>query len=348
MKRDRSIDYEKGFVVACMVLCHILQFFGNPAEYPAEENIMRAINALAFSTFVFAYGRSIAASWLELPWKRSLPRALRSALRSYAAFILSGTAYKVLCEGKDFSRWAPLNVVLLRSIPGWSEFLIALALIGLLAALTLPALRWLSDRPLPLLLVCALCLAATQMPYGQIKDFRIGLLIGTTRFACFPVVQYLPFLLAGIYAGRHGFNRWMALGALLLTSIAVYVWVQYGEPSRFPPSLPWLMTPCLGIALLDLISRKLAAWTDARRPIQTLLRPLSYLGMNSLYYLITSNLCIFALSNTGTLPIYRAKEWFPFNLPTGSVAWAIAWTAVMLIVIGFVGTLVRREKKDNH
>ena len=343
MNRDRSIDVEKGIAAALMVLCHVLQFFGDPGEYPAQDVVMGAVNALAFPMFVFAYGRSVAAAWWERPWREALPRALRSALRAYAAFILSGTAYKVICQGKDFSRWAPLNVVLLRSIPGWSEFLIAFALYGLLVALALPLMKRAVERPAALAAVCLACLAATFLPYGSVKDFRLGLWIGTTRFNCFPVAQHLPFLLMGLYVGRKGWNRWLILGAAGLTGAGTFVWARFGEPGRFPPSLFWLLTPCLGIALMDLLARRL----DGENPwLLRAMKPVRYMGRNSLFFLLASNLCIFALSRMGTLPLYKANEKFPFNLPAGSTLWALAWTAILLLGIGFLGSLVWREPRE--
>lgn len=341
MKRDRSIDYEKGFVVAAMVLCHVLQFFGDPGRYPEQYALMSAVNALAFPLFVFAYGRSAAAAWLDRPWRKAAPRALRSALRAYIAFIISGTAYKVLCENRAFGRWAPLNVVLLRSIPGWSEFLIAFALFGLMIALAMPCLRWLADHPLPLAGVCAGCLAGTLIPYGAVKSPVAGLLIGTTQFACFPVLQYLPFLLAGMYVGRHGLNRWLTLGAAALTGVSTFVWARFGEPGRFPPTLFWLMAPCLGIAGLDALARLLSRAAERADWARGVMKPLALLGMNSLYCLLASNLCIFSVSRMQTLPAYRANEWFPFDLPTGSTPWALAWTAVLLAAIGFMVLIVR-------
>lgn len=347
MNRNRAIDYAKGLTVALMVLCHVMQFFGK-AEIPSVDFTMSLANILAFPLFVFTYGQSVYLAYCRRPFRAAAPRLLMSSLRAYAAFCLSGIAYLVLCQADDLSSRTVLRVATLQSIPGWSEFLIAFALFGLAALLLLPLLPRLLERRAAVLAVAAACLLGVLVPYAAVDSSIAGLLIGTTRYSAFPILQYMPFFLMGLYAGRYGFERkalWVVLSAAMSGAAAVYT-VRNGLPSRFPPSLMWLLLPCALIVLLSL----LAAWVDHRaegcRPLRRILSPLESLGRNSLYYLLSSNLVIFALSRTKTLPIIRKSERFPFTVAQGTFGWAIIWTLVLLLAIGFMASLTRKPPRE--
>jgi len=347
MKRNRAIDYEKGIIVAVMVLCHVLQFFGRPDAHPEQRTIMLIINFTAFSTFMFAYGRSTAVAYLSRPWKSAAPRMLKSALRSYIAFVISGVSYLVLCEGKDFSSKIVRRVLTFDAVPGWSEFLAAFAALGLVSLLLLPLLKKLSGSGKLTLICGVVCFACTFIPYGMIGDNRLGLLTGTYSFSCFPVLQYLPFFLAGLYVGQNGMPKlkWWLIVSGAATAAAVTWLVVFGEPRRFPPSLMWLLLPCLLIVLLDRGAELLGRWADRRRWAEAALSPVASMGMNSLFYLLASNIVIFAVSRMGTLPTYRKSEIFPFSLEQGSTPWALFWTLALLLLIGFTAGLTRKGGK---
>jgi len=347
MKRNRAIDYEKGIIVAAMVLCHVLQFFGKPDKYPEQHIIMLITNFAAFSTLVFAYGRSTAVAYMSRPWAKAAPRMLKSALRSYIAFVISGAAYLVLCGGKDFSSKTVLRVLTFDAVPGWSEFLAAFAALGLVTLVLFPLLKKLAGSGRLTLIVGAVCFACSFIPYGIFGDNRLGLLFGTYNFSCVPVLQYLPFFLAGLYVGVHGMPKlkWWLIVSGAATAAGVAWLLIFGEPRRFPPSLMWLLTPCLLIVLLDRGAELLGRAADQNRWADAALSPVASMGMNSLYYLLASNIVIFSSSYMGLLPRYRRSEMFPFSLEQGSTAWALVWTLVMLLIIGFTAGLTRRSSK---
>ena len=137
--RNREIDWGKGVLIAAMVLCHVLQFFGRIDKDSTQYWIAFAINATAFSAFTFAYGRSVQLAYLDKPFRTVWLKMLRSALRAYAAFVISGVGYRVLVEGKDFSFPVIRQVATLKAFPGWSEFLISFALYGAAALVLFPA-----------------------------------------------------------------------------------------------------------------------------------------------------------------------------------------------------------------
>lgn len=347
MRRSRVIDCEKGVLVAVMVLCHVLQFFGSPEKYPEQDIIMFVVNALAFPAFLFAYGRSVAVAYLPKAYRDAAPRMLKSALRSYGAFCLSGIAYLVLCEGKDFSSRLVLRVLSFSAVPGWSEFLAAFAAFGLTALLLLPLLKRLLRCPWAFEALCAFCLASVLVPYDAVRDNRLGLIVGTTRFCCFPVLQYMPFFLLGLWVGANGVKRreiWIAVAGALTGAAAAWTLLR-GEPGRFPPTMMWLLLPCLPILLLDWGAESLSRLAGRCRAVERMLTPATAMGMNSLFYLLASNFAIFAVSRMGTLPVWRKSERFPFSLTTGSTPWAVVWTTLLLLAIAFFASLSGRSHR---
>lgn len=343
--RNREIDWGKGVLIAAMVLCHVLQFFGRIDKDSTQYAIALAVNATAFSAFTFAYGRSVQIAYLNKPLKAVWLKMLRSALRAYIAFVISGVAYRVLVEGKDFSFPVVRQIATLKVFPGWSEFLISFALYGAAALILFPIWKKLIENKIAFWIVWALSFAAVLVPYDRIGNVRVAMLIGGRQFAFFPVLQYLPYFLMGMYVSKYGTHRrgfWL-LGAALLTGAGVARTLIVGEPSRFPPSIWWILLAWLPIAIAHELFGALARKTGEKTA--RALSWLSNMGANSLYYLLASNLTIFAVSRIGVLPLYRKSAPFPFNLKIGSTGWAIAWTAVLLLAIGFIGRLARRKVK---
>lgn len=356
MKRNRAIDYEKGIIVAAMVFCHVLQHFGNAGSYPEQSWLILIVCAMAFSTFMFSYGRSVLLAYYNRDFKAAAPRMLGSIIRSYLAFCISGIAHRVLCGEKNFSLSVVKRVFMLEDIPGMSEFLAAFAVLGLVALALYWPLKKLLEHKRAFWVITFVCFFTSFIPYEYIHDPWLGLLIGSKKFYLFPVLQYSPFFMAGLYVSKHGMEKkpvWLAVSGVL-TAVSVVYTIIWGEPGRFPPTLLWLTMPCFGIVLLDMlaevISRKAAncAWTVR------IMSPVENMGRNSLYYLLTSNLILFALTNmnrmsslgVSVLPYYRETAAFPFNLETSSTPWALFWTLIMLLGIGFTTGLCRRAPKN--
>lgn len=343
--RRREIDWGKGILIAAMVLCHVLQFFGRVGEDSVQYWITFAVNATAFSAFTFAYGRSIQIAYLEKTFKAVGFKMLRSALRAYAAFVISGVGYRVLVEGKDFSFPVIRQVAVLKAFPGWSEFLISFALYGAAAIVLFPVWKKLLSCKIAFWIVWTLSFAAVLVPYDRIANIRIAMLIGGRQASFFPILQYLPYFLMGMYISKYGMRKpgfWI-LGAALLTGAGLARTLIAGEPSRFPPSIWWILLAWLPIAVAHVSLKALADRIGDKAAIA--LKPLGNMGANSLYFLLASNLTIFAVSRTGVMPLYRKSAPFPFYLKQGTTGWAIAWTAIMLIVIGFTARLAGKRAK---
>ena len=130
------------------------------------------------------------------------------------------------------------------------------------------------------------------MPYKYVVIPLFGVLIGTTKFLCFPLLQYSMFYLFGIYFTKQGMktSRWMFFMCLLLTGMAVaYILVSHKIPTRFPPSLFWIILPCTPLALYWVCLSRI----KNLKIISRLKKIIGIYGNNMLDYLVLSNVLIF-------------------------------------------------------
>ena len=366
-RRDARMDILKGLLVVGMVYCHVLQFFGAADIFPVEDILTNFVNIVTFSGFVFVYGYLGELAYFEKGLKKSWARLLRGSGKAYLAFVISGATFRILREHKRFSQETILGILGLRDIPGWSEFLIAFALIPLVALILWKPLNALVSRKKLFWVVAALLPLTGLIPYERVGSVQLGLLVGGHQFAFFPVLQYFFLYLLGMYFRRHrvGFDWRMLAGSALLTGGALaYTFVAQGLPGRFPPTPLWLVMPLLPLYLYFLLA---TGWASARVPsagLKGLLnrvgwkqraealpgelalpsRALTNLGRNSLFYLLGSNLTIFVLAGNRGAPLDKATGILPWKLPLASPLGALCWTVVLLLGAAFLCNLPVKRK----
>jgi len=346
--RDRSIDVGRGLLVLMMVYGHVMQFFGDSQIFPLVGDLINVINLTVFPTFVFYFGATAVLAYLKKPYLQALPGMIRTALRAYAVFCLSGVGYRVLRERKTFAVGTVRRVMQLTDIPGWSEFLIAFALYGLLLIVGYAVFDWLSRKPLACLLVSAACVCCCLfVPYGSVPT-RLALLIGGRDFSYFPVVQYMPYFLAGmVYAqGDRRAKRELLIVSVIASLGGVAYWHFFGFPGRFPPTWGWILLPAAPVGAVVLLSRAVCALAGngIGRIADALCGVLGHFGSASLYYLLMSNLVLFALSGQGAAPAMARKSVIPWTMPIQSPQGAACWAGVLLASLWFVSRLAGRGK----
>lgn len=291
-KRERAIDLFKGLLVLGMVYCHTLQFFSDQQVYPNGQLFIDVINLITFSGFVFSFGYVSQLAYYAKPFRQAAPRMLQAAVKTLGAFYISGLAYRLFIDGYVLS-WATVRpILLLEDMPGWSEFLWSftyLMLVGLILFVPLQALagrKWLGFA------VAGLLLLTTWLPYGSIHAMKLGPLIGTRDFASFPVLQYFPYYLVGILFARYRIGwDWRVLAGAAAASGA-FLWrliAQDGAlPERFPPSVWWIIGPALLLYGYYLLGKLMERYPSPFAVLETM-------GRNVLWYLVMSNVIIFAL-----------------------------------------------------
>lgn len=322
--RKREIDIQKGMLTVAMILCHCIQFFGKE-EYGLQKILVNLINISTFSGFMFCFGYTNQVAYYEKTWKSSCIKMLKNVFRILLAFYISGIAYVVLVEGKIF-RWKFITeVLLLKKYPGWSEFLASFAAVLLVGILIFPIMRRMNTKMF-VGVACISCIAC-YLPYDRIHNSWLALLIGSCDYITFPVLQYGVFFAAGVLFCKKKikWNVWILLGTVLAGIPCVVAIIKTGMlPERFPPSLWFVGGGCAlvyGYYILSLgIERKRNLLI-----IEKIACYLEKVGKASLYYLLLSNLLIFALASSA----------FSFR----SEMYAYTFFLVTVLLVGYFNTI---------
>ena len=150
-------------------------------------------------------------------------------------------------------------------------------------------------------------------------------------------------------AARRNKNR--SIKRLLLTAVLASLggiahWHFFGFPNRFPPEWGWILLPGALVGAVVLVSRALCALAGSwlGRVADALCGDLGHFGGASLYYLLASNLVLFALAGRGAAPAMARRSVLPWTLPIQSPQGAACWAAVLLLSLWFVSQLSGRGK----
>lgn len=317
--RKREIDIFKGILTVTMILCHSIQFFG--VEKDAMQGLLvNIINLTTFSGFVFCFGYVGETAYFQKDWREAAVKMGKNVLRILIAFYLSGIAYVALVEGKIFRIDFIKEVIFLKKYPGWSEFLVSFSAMLLIGIICFPVFKKMNHLIMVLWILFSFALCF--LPYNRIHNSWLALFVGSRDYVTFPVLQYSFFFAAGVWFCRNKIQwKWQ----ILLLSVLIWIpclfcYVTTGYlPERFPPSVWYLSGGCLFVYLYYLLSCFL-------KNIQVvfLKRIVDYferVGAESLFYLLFSNLMIFALDCSS----------FSFR----SVGYGYIYFVVILLVIGY-------------
>ncbi|MGB7137602.1 MAG: acyltransferase, partial [Acidobacteriaceae bacterium] len=295
-QRQTQIDLMKGLLVVAMIWGHVGMMLGKPDSY-AWDAFFFVAAAGVFSGFFFCYGFAVWWSYFNRPvFPRQ--RMLSAALKCYAAYLISGCAYRILLQGQKPDVHLLLTAGLLVRIPEMSEFLLAFALIILIAALFPAMIRLATRSPRSFAAFSLVCLALTRLHVPSAWPPIVGLFLSQPKSDCFPVILYLPLFLMGAFVARHRlpYNRVAAMiaGAVfVMFCVAGVMRHRYVTPDRFPPNAVWIIGSAAIVYLF------LGIGIAARRLPRIAQNYLNATGQSVLYYLVLSNLLIFALAALG-------------------------------------------------
>ncbi|MGM9972735.1 MAG: hypothetical protein ACI33K_01660 [Clostridiaceae bacterium] len=321
--RDRGIDCFKGILVIQMIFAHSLQFFGDLGRSPLLFNISEFINLTTFSGFIFAFGYSGYGAYILKPYKTAILKILKNIIRLQIAFYISSFAYSIFIEGLPFRVDKIMELILIKRLAGWSEFLIAFSAVLLLLAVLHPLLK--KDDIKVYIILSLVAMVITLLPYREMAPI-MGIFLGGYGFAYFPAVPYFLYFIIGVFFSRHQIkiNKIAVILSALGTVIFIlsYVLNNYSLPSRFPLSLAWLIG-----ATGFLYIYYLASIIFCRLSI---LDWLGTIGENSLFYLLISNILIFAVKGSRF-----------YVLGTGYLSISFV---VIMAVIGYLRRLIVKLK----
>lgn len=253
---------------------------------------------------------------------------LLSGFKTLVAFYISGICYRVLIDGQVLTSDLIMNIIILEDIPGYSEFLVSFSLFIFIGMTLFKPLQMLIEHKKTFWMICILLLFTTFIPYENVSINPFGLLLGSTSFASFPVLQYLPFYLIGIYFARYQihFNPRLFIGAIVCTMIFSFYLVSKGHlPSRFPPTFIWIIGPAFFLYIYYLLAKPLAK-------IGKWMKPIEFMGRNVLFYLLISNLFIFTLKGRQSILILSTFE-------------SLIVAIIIMLIIGYLIWIITKQGK---
>ena len=277
-KRKESIDLLKGILTISMIIAHIIQFF--PINI-ITKFISNYINLTTFSGFMFAFGYT--------SYKKEKHKFNKKQLKKFAKILIiyyiSSIFYTILIS-KNINTKVLLQILLLQKIVKYNEFLLSFAFLYLIKILLNNKLNNLNNKNIIFLII--LSLLSKNINYNYIKSPLIGIFIGTTSFYCFPIIQYSSYFLIGKYLEKNKiiFNKTIYLLSLFRTlTFIIYYIINLKLPSRFPPSIYWIIGGAYFIYIYYITLEKI-------KPnfISTIIKKI---GTNTLSYLLYSNIVIF-------------------------------------------------------
>lgn len=279
-----------------MIFCHCIMLLHiyNLKTYIVFEYF----NVITFSGFLFCFGYAVGIAYLGKSRKSIMKKLIKNCFRTLCAFYISGLGFEFLVN-KNFSMDTILNVLLLNHMPGYSEFLAGFFVLNLLTLIFFNQFKQLLSSKLLVFLALIVSLLATQIPYEKVPTIQLGLIIGSTKFASFPIVQYFGYYLLGAFFQQYKikFKVSYTLVALICSAIFFqYVFAYHMAPLRFPPSLQWI----IGGAGVLYGYYGLSIWIANRLKKSN---SIYFIGEKTLQFLVISNLLIFMLKGLFNLQI---------------------------------------------
>jgi len=295
--RAQYLDLLKTLLVVGMVLAHVIQLIGiRVRPIPFSNGFSDFINLVTFSGFMLAFGIGVG---LSRGGARPLSARLKPVWMMLAASYVSAFAFVLLVDRRPLSPELLVDLLSLRVLYGWSEFLASFFVLYLLLVVARPALVAIAGKWWLLTVAIALCFASTFVT-TSVNVPLSATIVANTNYANFPLLAYLPWFLFGIRLGQEGgrLRWWYWPVALVATGYFYWQTAQAGGyPSRFPPSIAWVIGPAAFLLAYVALSQAIAHFALPA----VILTP----GRHVLMYLVLSNLIIFAARNRFGQPIHQ-------------------------------------------
>ncbi len=286
--RNLEIDVIKGLLTLCMIFSHVVVLLHNHQNIMLLRINSYIIIVVAFSGFLFCFG---FAAWVAYYQKVDIPwdKVIRTSLKCYCAFVISGVAWAVIVDSKPLEFKLFSDILLIRVLPIYAEFLLTFALAIFIGAVFRNFIKSATQNWKNLLITIFFCLAFTFLPTFKKLDPLISVFIGGGDHHSFPLIQYLPLYLLGIFVARHA--SWFSVKVYLVGALIgiglLWLFITFEALQEFPPSAGWIVS---AIGLLCGVSL-LAKLIILKFP-KMFIQYLNIVGQNVLSYLLLSNLFI--------------------------------------------------------
>jgi hypothetical protein len=285
---SHDIDILKALLVLGMIIVHVISLLGDGATRELTEGFVVMIGVVSFSGFLFGFGYTTWLSYISTDsgFRRIFPTISRIIIAYYFS-----TFFYIMFVERAYGKSDFLNVLTISRMVSYSEFLLAFALTLLFGFLLKQPIRFVVERPHYFFITVFILSLTTFLPTQWVQSARLSLFFGSSSAYSFPILLYFPIYLMGVYFARYKVKPNILIG---LAGVAVYfIFKNNLDIIRFPPNFSFIAISVFFVITWYSISRFLSRW-------EIVIRWLGALGKNTLFYLLMSNIIIFAFR--GAMP----------------------------------------------
>lgn len=295
-ERNKSIDMLKTLLVIGMILGHCIQLIGNPIAF--TNVISTGVNLITFSGFLFCFGYAVSIAYLDKSKEYVKNKIIRNCIKLLIVYYISGISYELFVT-KELSMIKLMKILILSNIPGYSEFLAGFFVLNLLTLIFFNQIVKILKSKKLIIIIIIISLVSTFIPYEYISINQLGLIVGSSKFACFPILQYSSYYILGMYFQKNciKFDKKHLIISMIGTSLFIgYTLINKEFPLRFPPSIFWVLGGLGILYIYYIFSEFISNKINKNNKIY-------FIGENTLYFLLISNIFLFILEGYFNLKI---------------------------------------------
>ena len=255
---------------------------------------------ITFLTFAFCFGYVCQKAYIrKAPNHRSA--ALKTAYKCFSAFLVISFYERILGGIDDVSRFFSI----LTCPSAWAAFIMPYGLFAVVVAFFPSFLSWASGNVLRIGCFTLFAIALTFLRHFFTWDAVpfLGFLIGNsgkTDAAYWPVLQYLPVYLLGMYFSRNEITRiasWkigLAIGYVCFFYLVGFLqfnnFFEYAFVKGNPPTAMVILQGMCAPVVIYMVARYVIMFLPFY-----ISRFLNFMGYNLLYFLVSSSIIYFLL-----------------------------------------------------
>ncbi|TWP23740.1 hypothetical protein ETU10_05780 [Apibacter muscae] len=326
----------KCFLLLGMLFGHVLAFVYNKDVYLIDDFkgtkyiafIAEFLHLITFSGYFFCFGFLCNIIYFNASNLQQVRKKIfNSAIKMLIGYYISAFSYRFFIH-PGIKNTDVVNILTLKDIPGLSEFILAYFGLMLIILIFFPWIRKISKLNVNYIILFSILLFSLSyiIPYDKIGP-RLGLYLGSTKYSLFPILLYFPYFLLGVYFSKSKkIKQNIFIIIFLIFGTAIYIAYFYNKgvsPTRFPPRFEWLVGAMFFVYIYYVISICLDQWIvkNNNYNMKNLSNFAILLGQNTFFYLILSNIFLFAYDSIfekqnifNTIIIYLIVIFVPYYL----------------------------------
>ena len=286
-ERDKSIDFLRATAILFMTITHVNSLF-----YLGKSPILDIFTALGatvcFSVFLFA-SAYVTGIKIKNNSTIKIESTLKRILEIYIVYIILGILITFVI-GSEITTKQITDIVLLRSIPEFTEFLIAFIVFTIFTQLF--------SKPILLILLgitvyvvgVVIYNLTTNNTYPDTVRILLEHTVGYGNLHRFPLTYYFPIFVFGLLLSKYSNIKTLLIITIIsLVSLLILRITGISGWYRWPPSVAFLLYGFVYIPLVILIYKKFTKFFSTK-----ILTMFSNMGKYALEQLFLSTFLIFA------------------------------------------------------